>query len=181
MSWKSRASLLAVLAAALLAAGCGGSDDETPSATEWADEVCSAMSTWIGSVSSATEALGDGGLSEDGFESAVDDVREATQTLTDDLQEAGRPDLDAGQEAEASLDELADDIDENVQELESAVEGVSGAGDVLNAVSLITGTLSTMADQVSTAFEQLGQLDGAGELEEAFEEADACSDLRSGQ
>lgn len=181
MRSTSRILLLAVLAAVLLAAGCGGSDDDTPSATEWADEVCSAMSTWIGSVSSATESLGDGGLSEGGLENAVDDVRDATQTLGDDLQDAGRPDLDAGQEAEASLEELADDIDENVQELEGAVEDVSGGGDVLNAVALITGTLSTMADQVSGAFEELGQLDAAGELEAAFEEADACSDLRSGQ
>ena len=181
MSSTSRVLLLAVLAGALLAAGCGGSDDDTPSATAWADEVCSAMTTWIGSVSSATESLGEGGLSEDGLEDAVDDVRDASQTLADDLQEAGRPETDAGQEAEALLDGLADDVEENLQELESAVDDVSGANDVLSAISVITGTLSTMADQVGAAFEQLGQLDGAAELENAFEESDECSALLSGQ
>ena len=176
-----RVILLAVLAGVLLAAGCGGNGDETSSATEWADEVCSAMTTWVGSVSSATESLGDGGLSEDSLENAVDDVRDASQTLADDLQDVGRPDTDAGQEAEASLDQLADDVDQSLQELESAVEGVSGGDDVLSAVSLITATLSTMANQVAGAFEELGELDAAGELEDAFEESDECSALLSGQ
>ena len=126
MRSKTRVLLLAVLAAGvLLAAGCGGGDDDTPAATEWADSVCSAMSTWIESVSSATESIGEGGLSQEGLETAVDDVREASETLADDLQDAGRPDTDAGQEAEALLDGLADDLDQNRQELESAVEGVS--------------------------------------------------------
>jgi hypothetical protein len=181
MSSKPWVPLLAVLAAAgaLLAAGCGGGDDDTPAATEWADNVCSAMSTWIESVSSATESLGEGGLSEDGLEDAVDDVRSATQTLADDLQDTGRPETEAGQEAESLLEGLAEDVEENLQELESAVERVSAPGDVLNAISLITGTLSTMAEQVAAAFEELGQLDAAGELETAFEESDECSALRS--
>ncbi len=180
MSSKSRVALLPLLAAALLAAGCGGGDDDTPSANDWANEVCSAMTTWIGSTSSAIESLGDGGLSEDGLQDAVDDVRAASETLVDDLQQAGRPDTEAGQEAEALLDGLADDVDENVQELEQTVDDVTGANDVLNAISLITGTLSTMADQVGEAFEQLGQLDAAGELQNAFEESDDCSDLLNG-
>ena len=178
MSSKSRV-LLAVLAGVLLAAGCGGSDDETSSATEWADGVCSAMTTWIDSVSSATESLGEGGLSEDGLEDAVDDVRTASETLADDLQEAGRPDTEAGQEAESLLEGLAEDVEGNLQELESEVEGISAPSDVLDAISLITGTLSTMAEQVAAAFEELGQLDAAGELEDAFEESDECSALRS--
>lgn len=181
MSSKLRIPLLAVVTGALLAAGCGGNGDDTSSATAWADEVCSAMSTWIGSVSSATESLGEGGLSQDGLENAADDVQDATQTLTDELEEAGRPDTDSGQQAETAIEELADDIDENVRELQSAVEGISGAEGVLDAISVITGTLSTMANRVGETFEELGQLDAAGELQDAFEESDDCSDLRSSQ
>ena len=59
-----------------------------------------------------------------GLETAVDDVREASETLADDLEDAGRPDTEAGEEAEALLDGLADDLDSG-EELESAVEGVS--------------------------------------------------------
>jgi hypothetical protein len=179
MGSTSRFLLLASLAGVLLAAGCGGSDDETPSATAWADDVCSSMSSWIDSVSSATESLGAGGLSEDGLEDAVDDVRSATETLGDDLRDAGRPETEAGQEAESLLDTLADDVEESVQELEDAVEGISAPSDVLSAISVITGVLSTLSDQVAAAFDELGQLDAADELESAFEESDECSALLS--
>ena len=47
------AARLAVLSAVtLLAAGCGSSDNET-GASDWASSVCSAVSTWKTSVSSA--------------------------------------------------------------------------------------------------------------------------------
>ena len=53
------------------------------------------MTTWIDSTSSAIESLGDGGLSEDGLQDAVDDVRGASETLGDDLQDAGRPETES--------------------------------------------------------------------------------------
>jgi hypothetical protein len=51
---------------------------------------------------------------------------------------------------------------------------------VLAAVSTITGTLSTIGQQLSSTFTQLEQLDASGELETAFKEADSCKELQSG-
>ena len=160
--------LLPVLATALLAAGCGGSDDETSGASDWASSVCSAVTTWKTSVSAAATSVQGGNLSENSLESAVDDVSDATKTLADDLKDAGRPDTDDGQQAKDVVDQLADDVEDGVQTIGDAVDDASGGTGLLQAISTISGTLATMGDQVGAAVDQLEQLDPAGELNDAL-------------
>ena len=170
--------LLPVLVAALLAAGCGGSDDETSGASDWASSVCSAVSTWKTSVSSAATSIQDGNLSENSLESAVDDVTDATKTLADDLKDAGRPDTADGQKAKDVVDQLADEIEDGAKTIGDAVDDASGG--LLEAISTITGTLATLGDQVGAAVDQLEQLEPVGELKDALTNSDECSSLRSG-
>jgi hypothetical protein len=177
---SSKALLLPILATALLAAGCGGSDDETSGASDWANSVCSALTTWKTSVSSAVTSVQGGNLSENSLESAVDDVTDATKTLSDDLKDAGRPDTADGEKAKDTIDQLADEVEDGVQTIGDAVDDASGGTGLLQAISTIGGTLATMADQVGAAFDQLKQLDPAGELSDALNNADDCSSLRSG-
>jgi hypothetical protein len=175
-----RLSLLALVTALLLAAGCGGSDDETSGADDWANSVCSAVTTWTTSVTAAAQSLQGGNLSENSLESAVDDVTEATKTLADDVEDAGKPDTADGQEAQDLVEQLADDLDEAVQTIGDAVDDVSGGTGLLTAISQISGTLATMSSQVGGLIDELEQLDPAGELENAFANADECSSLRDG-
>ena len=119
---SSKLLLLPVLAVALLAAGCGGSDDETSGASDWANSVCSAVSTWKTSVSSAATSIQGGNLSENSLESAVDDVTDATKTLADDLKDAGRPDTADGQKAKGVVDQLAGEIEDGAQKIGDAVD-----------------------------------------------------------
>lgn len=177
---SSKVLLLPVLAAALLAAGCGGSDDETSGASDWANSVCSALTTWKTSVSSAVTSVQGGNLSENSLESAVDDVSDATSTLADDLEDAGRPDTDDGQKAKDVVDQLADDIEGGVQTIGDAIDDASGGTGLLQVISTVSGTLATMGDQVAAAVDQLEQLDPVGELTDALNNADECSSLRSG-
>ena len=176
----SKALLLPVLAAALLAAGCGGSDDETSGASDWANSVCSALTTWKSSVSSAVTSVQGGNLSENSLESAVDDVTDATKTLSDDLEDAGKPDTADGQKAKDVIDQLANDVDDGVQTIGDAIDDASGGAGLVQAISTIGGTLATMGDQVAAAVDQLKQLDPAGELTDAFSNSEECSSLRSG-
>ena len=133
---SSKALLLPVLAAAaLLAAGCGSGDDETSGANDWANSVCSAVSTWKTSVSSAATSIQGGNLSENSLESAVDDVTDATKTLADDLKDAGRPDTADGQKAKGVVDQLAGEIEDGAEKIADAVDGAS----LLDAISTITG------------------------------------------
>jgi len=170
--------LLPVLAVALLAAGCGGSDDETSGASDWANSVCSAVSTWKTSVSSAATSIQGGNLSENSLKSAADDVTDATKTLADDLKDAGTPDTADGQKAKGVVDQLAGEIEDGAQKIGDAVDDASSG--LLEAISTITGTLATMGDQVGAAVDQLEQLEPVGELKDALNNSDECSSLRSG-
>jgi ABC-type transporter Mla subunit MlaD len=172
--------LLAILAGALLAAGCGGGDDETSGANEWASSVCSAVTTWTESVSAAATSLQGGNLSENSLKGAVDDVTDATKTLADELQDVGEPDTEDGQQAKDSLDQLSKDVEDGVQALEDEVDSASSGSGILDAISQISATLATMSRQVAGVVDELEQLDPAGELDDALNNADECSSLRSG-
>jgi hypothetical protein len=175
-----RVSLLALLACAVLAAGCGGNDDETTGASEWASSVCSAATTWTESVSAAAASLQGGNLSESSLEKAVDDVTDATRTFADELQDVGQPETEDGQQAKDALDQLGEDVEDGVEELEDAVDSASGGTGLLDAIAQISSTLATMSRQVTGVVDELEQLDPAGELDEALKNNDECSSLRSG-
>jgi hypothetical protein len=175
------ARLAAVLTVALLAfaAGCGGDDDEGSATADWANDLCSAITTWTSEVESAGESLRDDPTAE-GLEDSVDELKEATETLGEDLRELERPDTESGDDVEAAVSLLADNLLSGVQTIDRAVEGAGGTTGTLNAISTIGTTVATMNQQVAAAWNQLQQADVNGDLERAFEEADSCAQLRSG-
>jgi hypothetical protein len=160
-------------ALALVAAGCGG-DDGGSAASEWAGDVCTAISTWTDAVGDAVNSVQGTGLSRDAVESAADDARDATETFVDDLRGLGAPDTESGEEARDTVEQLAGDMEQELDELE---ENVSNASGLVDAVTAVTSTLSAMGDHLSSTLNQLEQLDVRGELEDAFEEAPACDEL----
>jgi hypothetical protein len=181
----SRRTLLAVpvAALALLAAGCGGgggssteASDTTPT-EEWASNFCTAITTWTDSLRSSVDEIQSGNISKEALQGAVDDAKRSTETLIDDLKGLGKPDTEAGQQAQETISNLADELQQDVDKIESAVNDSSS--NLLSTISTITSTLTTMGSQLSSAFTELGQLDGKGELEDAFNQADSCKELTS--
>jgi methyl-accepting chemotaxis protein len=172
-----RLLILPVLLAVSLAAGCGGDDDGSSSTTDWASGVCEAISTWGDSVQSTGESLRAGVTDADALRTAVDELEEATRTFVDELKALGPPDTDAGQRAQEELDQLAETVDENVAKMQDAVDEASDPSGMLEAATAISGTLSTMGQQLSATFAELEQVDAEGELEDAFRDADACDEL----
>jgi hypothetical protein len=171
------AVLLAVVA---FAAGCGGSSsssDGTSATDDWANGVCSAITTWTNSLKSATSSLKGGNVSKDGLQGVADDLKSANETFVDDLKGLGKPDTEAGQQAKESVDKLAGELQSDSSKIEDAVKDVSGASGVLTAVSVVSTTVVSMGSQLQTTFTELQQLDAKGELETAFEQADACKTL----
>jgi methyl-accepting chemotaxis protein len=176
-----RRLLIPALAVSLLAGGCGGEDGTSENtagsaASDWANSVCEAVTNWNGAMASARTSLTEN-PSKEGLESAADDVESATQTLADDLKALGKPDTASGEEAKAAVDELATNLEENLQSIQDAVAGTSGASEALSAVSTVSATLVTMGDQISETVQKLRQVDADGELRAAFDETGSCADV----
>ena len=169
----SAATLLVALA--VLAAGCGADDDES-GAEAWAGDVCSALSDWRTSVRQAVDDV-QASRSADSVREAADDVSSATDDLASDLRDLDRPETDAGQEAKAAIDDLADDVETTRSTIDDAVDEASETG-VLQAASTITTALSTLQTNVSSTLDRVESLDGGQELKDAFESDDSCNELR---
>jgi hypothetical protein len=120
-------------------------------------------------------------LSAESIETAVQSVVDATTTLASDVKDLGRPDTEAGQQAQDTVSELSGTLESDAATLQQAFEDASGGGmtGMLESISTITQTLASMASAVGQAFTELQDMDAADELETAFENADSCADLGS--
>ena len=177
-----RLALTAALAVcALLAAGCGSSDnsDTTPT-TEWANGLCTSITTWKTEITSIVDSLKGGNLSQDSLAAAVDDADEATRNFTSSLKSLGRPDTEAGQEAQDSVNELTTQIDADMTTIQDAVSNATGVAGVLAAVPTITTAIQSAGNQIADTIAGFQDLDAKGELESAFKDADDCTTLTAG-
>jgi hypothetical protein len=174
------AALLAIaVAVAALVAGCGGDEENTTES--WADGVCTAFTDWRDAVTAAGESLQAGSLDEDSLRGAVDDLEDATDTFAEDLRDLPELETEAGEEAQQTLDELAENVDQNKEDIRSAVGGAEGVQGVLEAGAAIATVVAEMGEQLGAAFQQLEQADAAGEVADAFESSDACSSLSASE
>jgi methyl-accepting chemotaxis protein len=170
------------VALALVPAGCGGDDDASTttesSAEEWADNLCSALTTWRDDLETAADSFTDlSSLSEDSIREAVDDAKTATETLADSMRDLGRPDTSSGDQVETAVDDLATELENGAQELDDAVADVSSITDIPGAVGPITSTLTELTADVGNALQTIGDADAGDELETAFEDAGSCDEL----
>ena len=89
-----------VVALTILAAGCGSNksaDTTTTSSTvDWANGLCSALSTYQASLTSAAKSV-TGNLSKSGLQDAVDQAKTATDTFVTTTKNLGKPDTDSRQ------------------------------------------------------------------------------------
>jgi ABC-type transporter Mla subunit MlaD len=176
-------ALAPLVLAVVLAAGCGGSSSSSssssPSPKDWANNLCSAITTWSTSVQTAGQSLKSGNLSEGDLKKTTTEIKDATSTFSDDLKGLGKPNTDAGQQAKDAIDKLSTDIKDDVEKLQSTVNKAAGSGTsgAVTAASGIATTLSTMSTQIASAASKLQQADAKGELEQGFKDAPACKKL----
>ena len=172
--------LALVVAAAVLAfvaAGCG--KKQPPTATEWANNFCGAVTTWRDSLQTAATSVNGGNISKDAIQNAADDAKSATDTFVKSVKKLGKPPTKSGDQAKQQINDLSDEIDAGSQTIDDAVKNVDSVSGVLPAVSTVTATFSTMSTQVKTTYDNLKTLDPSGELQNAFKQADACKNLNS--
>ena len=167
-----------VASLAFVAAGCGGSDESSEASTtvEWADGYCTAVTSWSDDLKQVLVDL-TSSPSQNGLDQAANDVRTSTQQLVDDLKSLGTPDTESGQEVKDALDELATTLEADLTEIADTVEGVSGLTDLPGAITSISTALSSMSSASASTFQTIEDADVQGELEDAFEQADSCSEI----
>ena len=180
---RSRILLTAAVAAlALVAVGCGGSDDDsdTDPTAAWASDFCSAITTWTDELQTVTSEFSDtSNLSQDGLQSASDDVRGATESLVDDLRGLGAPETEGGEEIRTALDTLSTTLETETASIEETVEGISGLTGIPSAITAVTASLSAMGTAFSTTLGTIEDADVGSELQTALEDSPECADITS--
>lgn len=175
-TWAFAAVVVAT--AALLAAGCGKNDQ--PTTSEWANDFCSAITTWQSSITSIVTSLQSGGVTKDSLTSAFDDAKSATNELTSTLGDLGKPDTQSGQQAQDAVEQLSSEIKTDIQTIQDAVDNASGITGALSAAQTTKDTITKAGTQVSSTVTTLQGLDGQGELKDAFTSSSSCQTLTSG-
>jgi hypothetical protein len=170
----------AVAALALVAAGCGGSDNDTDPTAAWASGFCSAVTSWTDELQSATSGFSDpSNLSQDGIESAAADVKSSTQQLVDDLKDLGAPETEGGEQAKTALDSLSTTLETESSNIEETVSGISGITGIPKALTAITASLSAMGSAFSETLQAIENADVDEELQTALEDSPDCADITS--
>ena len=175
-------AICAATAVVSCAAGCGGSSTSSQGKTEtekWADDLCSSISTWRDTVSQAKSTLRHpADLSVSTFEDTVRDVVDATRTLVTEMGSLGPPDTTAGKQAADQLSTLSKELEQEMAVVKKTIRSDAGsASEVLANLSTITGALATMSTDVRKTVDDLGSLDGAAELRDAFDSSASCQKL----
>jgi hypothetical protein len=174
------AVLLAVAAAAAVA-GCGGSGGSTTTtaeeaATQWANGLCAATTTYKASLQSVGTTLKSGGLSKQTLDAVVSDAKASTQAFADSVKALGAPPI-ADSQGKDIFENLRSQLQDDADSIRKATSNVSGVSEVIQAVSTVAGTLATAGTQLSSAFDQVRQLDEDSGLRQAFDDASACDEL----
>ena len=177
--------VLAGLVAGVLVSGCSesgdGSGSEPTAAETWASDVCSTVGAWTTTIADARATLSTPrDLSANEIEATFTEVRDATSTLLDGLDDLGAPDTEAGDEAEDRISTLSEDLQEQADVVDEASgDQPQGMGELLARVSTVSGAVAQMISDAQAAVADIRTLDGAQELEDAFTSAASCQDLRS--
>jgi hypothetical protein len=184
--WVMRTGLLSCAAVAvlvLLTAACGGGGERTTTAAggtspaEWANGVCSSVTTWKQSLESIKDTVASQ-PSPSQLRRAGRKVERATETLARSLKELGTPETAQGEAAKKSLDTLATSLQNGMNKLEQTLgSSPSGVAGTLAQISALTATLSSMAHALELAGGNLKDLAPGDELEQAFHQASACKSL----
>jgi hypothetical protein len=169
--------LAAMIAVAVVSVGCSKSSSKPTTTADWANGLCSSISTWQGAMASATGSLKPGNLSKSSLQTTADNVKSATSTFESDVKKLGVPPTKAGTQAQQSVQTLSQQVGDSVQKIETAVGDASGVSGILSAISVVSTTLITMGLQVTSTYQHLQTLDPTGELTDALTQAPACKTL----
>ena len=179
---RSVAVALLVVLLALTGASCGG-DDEASSAEEWVDSFCTAALDWQNEIDSLVEEAGDDitALSADDIRQLGEDAEGATDEFIDEVRALGAPETESGEEIDRATDELTNTVESEKEEIRGAVEDVEDVTEFGSALATVTTSFGQMLAALGETIETIASDESDEELRTAFEDSEACDELREEQ
>lgn len=115
------------------------------------------------------------------LQSAVDDIKNANDTLASDLRGLGRPDISGADVVKTAVNALADGITTDSDTITNALSNISTTTELVAAASAVSTTLPTLQTQVKDTLNQLKTINASqsGSLKDAFNSASNCTSLSS--
>jgi hypothetical protein len=181
-SYIARNSLRLVGATALTAlalgiSACGG--DDSVDVGDYANDLCTALKGWSQDLrDSQTELQQQAGSgaslesSRDALQQFADDAAAATEDLRDDIENAGEPDIDGGDDVAGAFEEAVADVRSQLEEARDAVGEIpaDNPDDYRAAVDSFLTDLRSTLEGIDEHFQDVD----APEFETALDEASAC-------
>jgi hypothetical protein len=176
--------IASIAVAALIMRLTADDSPDTPSPTAWADSVCTDLSTWKSSITSVADV--GASVTPESLRQSLSDATTATQTLVDELEALGPPELESGDELKQQLDSAATEIQSSFDTLRQGAEDAadaSSASDFIQALAALAPQFQALLDTTSTTLDDLANADVGGdaksELQQAFADASSCQELRA--
>ena len=159
---------------------------KTLTTTEWADAVCSDLSTWKTSITSLASVSG-GTLTKGSLQQKLGDAKTSTDTLVRELKALGKPNLAAGQQLRQQLDTSADALSQSYQALATSAQEALSAGSpaaFLQGLAKLGPQFQQLLDQLQSTVHGLQSSNVAAsakrEFQQAFASSSSCQSLSSG-
>jgi hypothetical protein len=187
--WFIGAVVVGIAAIAIAAVISRVRDDngsKTLTTAEWADAVCSDLSTWKTSITLLASVSG-GTLTKSSLQQKLGDAKTATDTLVSELKALGKPNLAAGQQLQQQLERSADALSQSYQALAtSAQEALSARSPAtfLQGLAKLGPRFQQLLDQLQSTVHDLQSSNVAAgaksELQQSFASSSSCQSLSSG-
>ena len=184
-NWFIAAIVIGVVAIVVAAVAMRLSDDNgQPTTEEWANSICTSLGDWRESINSLAD-VGGQQLTPDLLRDKLGEAKDATTQLTQELRDAGTPDMESG-------DQLRDQLDSSTEKLESSFDDLKQSADEaadapagefvqkLAALASDFAALQAAITQTVTAIENADVSEQAkAELQQAFSDVPACQSLQA--
>ena len=176
--------LRVALAATLFTGAAAACGDDSVSASDFASDICTAVGDWMGEIQDAGEAVeadiedagSDLGQVKDVIVGFLDDGADATDTMIDEVDDAGVPEGDDGEDIADALTEGFEEVKQAFEDERDAVDQTE-ADDPQELISQFEETQDRLSGEaLEDAFSRLGDFEDS-DIAQEFETNESCQSV----
>jgi len=182
--WLIAALVVALVAIALAALAARLTEDDAGDLDSWAGSVCSSVSDWRSSILALADVGGT--LTAESLRERIDDAQTATEELVAELRGLGPPEVESGDALRAELERTVDELEAEYEALRAEAQGAlesTSPPEFLQGLAALAPRFQALLNGAAAVLQDLESTPAVAEetrsdLREAFDDADACRELR---